>query len=162
MKRIAFFGMTLLAVLGLASCKTTQNSYKQAYEKAVQSESAQSTGTTVVAAPVQAEANTSASDVASVPVREEKVTVVTGDTPLKAYGIVCGSFTLKTNADALRQRMAGDGYPAVVVANETGRTYRVVVNSFDDKASAVAARDAFKKKYPDNSDFQSSWILYKK
>ena len=94
-------------------------------------------------------------------VREEKVTVVSGD-GIKAYGIVCGSFSLKANADALRQKLIGDGYPAVVVVNEAGKTYRVVVASYDTKEQAADAREQFKAKYPDNQDFQSAWLLYRK
>jgi cell division protein FtsN len=76
--------------------------------------------------------------------------------------VVCGSFALKANADALRQRLINDGYPAVVVINEVGRTYRVVCSSFATKEEAAKARDAFKARYPDNSDFQNAWILYNK
>ena len=39
--------------------------------------------------------------------------------------------------------------------------YRVAVSSFADKASAAKARDAFKAKYPNRSDFQGAWLLYR-
>ena len=39
--------------------------------------------------------------------------------------------------------------------------YRVVVSTFADRASAAAARDAFKAKYPERKDFQGSWLLYR-
>ena len=55
-----------------------------------------------------------------------------------------------------------DGYKAVVVVNEAGKTYRVVCASFDTKEEAVAERTKFKARYPDNQDFQSAWILYRK
>ena len=96
----------------------------------------------------------------NITVREEKVSVVTGQTTLKEYSVVCGSFSLKTNADALRTRLVNDGYPAMVVVNEAGKTYRVVCDSFDNRQQAAQARDRFKAKYPDNQDFQASWILY--
>lgn len=158
MKRIAYLTLSLCAVMALASCKSTKNAYQQAYEKAVQNDVVETAVQETPAAP----AKTVTENVASVPVREEKVTVVTGESALKTYGLVCGSFSLKTNADALRQRLVSDGYNAMVVVNEAGKTYRVIVNSFDTKDEAVAARSAFKAKYPDNQDFQNSWILYKK
>ena len=88
--------------------------------------------------------------------------MVTGDDEMKSYGIVCGSFSLKANADALRQRLIDDGYKAVVVVNEAGKTYRVVCASFSTKEEAVDERNKFKARYPENQDFQGAWILYKK
>ncbi|MCQ2111220.1 MAG: SPOR domain-containing protein [Bacteroidaceae bacterium] len=156
MKRTGFYSLVLMgAALTLVGCKSSQNTYKQAYEKAVEADVASNT---VAVTPVQ----TVPTDDSNVTVREEKVTVVSGNAALKDYSVVCGSFSLKTNADALRQRLAGDGFPAIVVVNEAGKTYRVICNSFDTKAEAAAARASFKAKYPDNQDFQQAWILYKK
>ncbi len=154
MKRNLFILLSAVTMLSLSACKSSQNAYKEAYEKAIQGDEPK----TVVEEPVQ---NQTKSEVANVTVREEKVTVVSGD-GIKAYGIVCGSFSLKANADALRQKLIGDGYPAVVVVNEAGKTYRVVVASFDTKEQAADAREQFKAKYPDNQDFQSAWLLYRK
>ena len=162
MKRVEYFLTVAMCVVAMASCKSSSNSYKQAYEKAVQQDVAQSETLNKVPEEVAAVKAVSQDEVASIPVREEKVSVVTGDAGLKAYAVVCGSFSLKTNADALRQRLVGDGYPAVVVLNEAGKTYRVVFNSFDTKERAVAARREFMGKYPDNQDFLAAWILYKK
>ena len=39
--------------------------------------------------------------------------------------------------------------------------YRVIVNTFADRASAAQARDAFKAKYPNIKDFQGAWLLYR-
>ena len=146
-------------MLSLSACKSSQNAYKEAYEKAISGDENKA----VIEEPVvvQNEVAT-AEDVSNISVREEKASVVSGDQEIKAYGIVCGSFSLKTNADALRERLVKDGYQAVVVVNEAGKTYRVVCASFDTKEEAVAERNKFKAKYPDNQDFQSAWILYKK
>ena len=158
MKKIVYLLMAG-TVLSLSACKSSQNAYKEAYEKAISGDENKA----VIEEPVvvQNEVAT-AEDVSNISVREEKVSVVSGDQEIKAYGIVCGSFSLKTNADALRERLVKDGYQAVVVVNEAGKTYRVVCASFDTKEEAVAERNKFKAKYPDNQDFQSAWILYKK
>jgi cell division protein FtsN len=152
-----FYLLIAGTVLSLSACKTSQNAYKQAYEKAVSGDEAK----TVIEEPVAVD-DPVVEDVSNVSVREEKVSVVTGDQNIKAYGIVCGSFQLKTNADALRESLVKDGYKAVVVVNEAGKTYRVVCASFDTKEEAVAERTRFKARYPDNQDFQSAWILYRK
>ena len=150
------------AVLSLSSCKSTENAYKKAYEKAVQEDVAAEVSTPTDVTPVQVVESQKAEKAEDVAVREEKVSVVTGTQTIKAYGIVCGSFSLKTNADALRERLLKDGYPAVVVVNQEGRTYRVVCESFDNKQDAVTARAKFKANYPNNADFQAAWILYSK
>ncbi len=157
MSRMTFYLLIAGTVLSLSACKTSQNAYKQAYEKAVSGDEAK----TVIEEPVAVD-DPVVEDVSNVSVREEKVSVVTGDQNIKAYGIVCGSFQLKTNADALRESLVKDGYKAVVVVNEAGKTYRVVCASFDTKEEAVAERTRFKARYPDNQDFQSAWILYRK
>ena len=146
------------AVLSLSACKSSQNAYKEAYEKAVSGDEVKTT----VEDPVAVNEAPTAEDVSNVSVREEKVSVVSGEQEIRAYGIVCGSFSLKANADALRERLVKDGYNAVVVVNEAGKTYRVVCASFDTKDEAVAERNKFKARYPDNQDFQSAWILYRK
>ena len=154
---MTFYLLIAGTVLSLSACKTSQNAYKQAYEKAVSGDEAK----TVIEEPVAVD-DPVVEDVSNVSVREEKVSVVTGDQNIKAYGIVCGSFQLKTNADALRESLVKDGYKAVVVVNEAGKTYRVVCASFDTKEEAVAERTRFKARYPDNQDFPSAWILYRK
>ncbi len=143
------------ALLSLSACKTSQSAYQQAYEKAVSGDESKA----AVEAPV---ATATADDVANESVREEKVSVVSGDQDIKAYGIVCGSYSLKTNADALRESLVKDGYKAVVVVNEAGKTYRVICASFDTKEEAVTERNKFKARYPNNKDFQAAWLLYRK
>jgi len=145
-------------LFSLSACKSSQNAYKEAYEKAVSNDEPKA----VIEEPVTQNEAPTAEDVTNISVREEKVSVVSGDQEIKAYGIVCGSFSLRANADALRDRLVKDGYQAVVVVNEAGKTFRVVCASFDTKEEAVAERTKFKARYPDNQDFQSAWILYRK
>ena len=101
---------------------------------------------------------------APIAVRQERVAVVTGD-GLKDFSVVCGSFGVKANADALKEQLAAEGYKTLVVENieapAGAARYRVIVGTFDDRASAAAARDAFKAKYPNRSDFQGAWLLYR-
>ena len=158
MKKIVYL-LIAGTVLSLSACKSSKNAYKEAYEKAVEGDAPKA----VIEEPVVADNQApTAEDVSNISVREEKVSVVSGEQEIKAYGIVCGSFSLKANADALRERLVNDGYKAVVVVNEAGKTYRVVCASFDTKEEAVAERTKFKARYPDNQDFQSAWILYRK
>lgn len=151
-------------MLAFSSCKSSESAYKKAYEKAKQQELAEPQDsapveevTPVVSAPVEAKV------VESTPagVRQEKVTVVAGNDGLLDYSVVCGSFGVKANADNLKSFLDGEGYNAVIVFNAEAAMYRVVVSTFHDRASAAAARDAFKAKYPSRKDFQGAWLLYR-
>lgn len=162
MKKLAVLGMGVCIALAFASCKSQESAYKKAYEKAKQQELAETQETT----PAQQETTPvvsvpSVKVVESVPadVRQEKVTVVAGN-GLKNYSVVCGSFGVKANAENLKAYLDKEGYNAMVVFNAEKAMYRVVVSTFDDRASAAAARDAFKAKYPAREDFQGSWLLY--
>lgn len=164
MKNLAVLGMGVCIALAFSSCKSSESAYKKAYEKAKQQELAEPqttapTGeeTPVVSAPIEARV------VERVPadVRHEKVTVVSGTNGLKDYSVVCGSFGVKANAESLKTFLDREGYQALVVFNADAAMYRVIVNTFADKASAADARDAFKAKYPNRKDFQGAWLLYR-
>lgn len=164
MKKLAILGTGLCIVLAFSACKSSESAYKKAYEKAKQQELAEPEVTApvettpVVAAPVE----TPKTPASTAPVREEKVTVVSGaENGLKNYSVVCGSFGLKANAESLKDYLDGQGYNALIVFNADKAMYRVVVSTFDDRASAAQARDAFKAKYPNREDFQGSWLLYR-
>ena len=149
MRKLVVLGMGVCLVLAFASCKSSESAYKKAYEKAKQQELAEPQVeapvevTPVVAAPVTTPkvADTSG-------VRQEKVTVVSGNDGLKDYSVVAGSFGVKANAEGLKDWLDAQGYQATIAFNA-------------DKAAAADARDAFKAKYPNRSDFQGAWLLYR-
>lgn len=161
MKNLAMLGMGVCIVLAFTSCKSSESAYKKAYEKAKQQELAEpqvnnSVDVTPVAtAPVAVKTGKDAS------VRQEKVTVVSGTDALKEYSVVCGSFGLKANAEGLKDFLDAEGYSAAIAFNAEAAMYRVIVNTFSDKAAAADARDAFKAKYPNRKDFQGAWLLYR-
>ena len=155
-------------MLAFASCKSSESAYKKAYEKAKQQELAEPQVeapvevTPVVAPPVVTAPVTEAPKVVDTSgIREEKVTVVSGNDGLKDYSVVAGSFGVKANADGLKEWLDAQGYQATIAFNAEKAMYRVIVSSFTDKAAAADARDAFKAKYPNRSDFQGAWLLYR-
>lgn len=159
MRKLVVLGMGLCVVLAFTSCKSSESAYKKAYEKAKQQELAEPQVTEPVdVTPVATTTVTKSKDNHSV--REEKVTVVSGD-GLKDYSVVCGSFGLKANAEGLKDYLDGQGYNSIVVFNPDKAMYRVIVGTYADRMAAADARDAFKAKYPNRSDFQESWLLYR-
>ena len=158
MKKLLVLGLGICVAFAFASCKSSESAYKKAYEKAKQQETTQPVSQTaandvtpVVAAPVQTNNPSPASVPAQGAARQERVSVVSGS-GLQDYSVVCGSFGVKTNAD---------NYSSIVVFNSDNNMYRVIVSSFADYATAQQARDAFKAKYPNRSDFQGAWLLYR-
>lgn len=165
MKKILLLGAAVCAVFMMSSCKSKESAYKKAYEKA----KAQQTQTTVTPAvsttPVQQVTTqtvtpvttTPVADYSNVQVRNENVSFVEGS-PLKQYGVVVASVTIKSNGVALMQKLAGQGYNSCVAqAQVNGQTfYRVVACSFDTKADAAQKRAQLETQYP------GAWLLYKK
>ena len=149
MRKLVVLGMGVCLVLAFASCKSSESAYKKAYEKAKQQELAEP----------QVEAPVEVTPVVAAPVT--KVTVVSGNDGLKDYSVVAGSFGVKANAEGLKDWLDAQGYQATIAFNADKAMYRVIVSSFADKAAAADARDAFKAKYPNRSDFQGAWLLYR-
>jgi cell division protein FtsN len=157
MKKFAYVALSLCAILAMSSCKSSESAYRKAYEKVQLQGNANNQATAPVAVqttttPVAKESNDA--------VRQEKVSVVSGD-EIKGYSVVCGSFSLKANAEGLKTYLDNKGYKTTIAFNAEKAMYRVVLASFDDRAAAAQARDAFKAKYPDRKDFQGSWLLYR-
>ena len=124
MNRISILALAFCAVALLTSCKSRELEYKKAYEKA-QAQAAQTQQTTVATttpatqnvqiAPV-ATTQPQTVDVSNEPVRTESVNLISGPA-LKAYSVVCGSFSLKTNAEGLQQTLKAKGYNPSIVYN---------------------------------------------
>ena len=118
MKKLVVLGMGVCLVLAFASCKSSESAYKKAYEKAKQQELAEPQveapveDTPVVAAPVT---TTKVADTSGV--RQEKVTVVSGNEGLKDYSGVAGSFGVKANAEGLNDWVDGQGYHSTLAFN---------------------------------------------
>ena len=145
MKKIVTLGLGLCVAVAFTSCKSQESAYKKAYEKAKQQQAAEqqqpTTTTQVAVAPVQTTTTT-------------PVHTTTTPTTVKAYSVVCGSLSLKSNAQGLQQRLKNQGYAAQIAYN--GKLYRVVASTFDDRASAATSRNKLRETYPD------AWLLYNK
>lgn len=159
MKKFFVWGAALCMVFALGSCKSGESAYKKAYEQAKLRETMQGEAnpaqqnTPVEVTPVTPVRPTQPVDVSNVPVRTENLTVISGS-GLKKYSVVCGSFGVKANAERLQQVLSGSGYAAQIALNPSNNMYRVIAATYDDKATAVQARDGLRSKYPD------AWLLY--
>ena len=154
MKKFSF-GIALLAAIALVGCKSSESSYKKAYEKAkAQEMSEQTIAQPVTVTPVETvtPVQQSVTPVDNSDLRTERLTPVNNGT-LKSYNVVCGSFKNLDNANNLRSTLQSKGYNAQVAQNPDTGMYRVIASSFDDRGSAVSSRDVLRATYPD------AWIL---
>lgn len=162
MKKYMVLCAGLCVAMAFTSCKSSESAYRKAYNKAKAQEEAQQSapeqtesGANVVA-PIETKPATDTQVVDNadnVQVRKESVSLIDGS-GLKNFSVVVGSFSLKTNADGLQQRLKNAGYDAQIVKNTDRNMYRVVAATFDSKADAAASRNEFRAKYPD------AWLLF--
>ena len=161
MKKSVLFGLLSVAFV-FTSCKSKESAYKQAYEAAKAQETTQvQVNAPVAVTPVET-VPVATNDYESTPVRQEQVAAVSVSGELKAYSVVCGSFSLQANAQNLKDYLVGEGYKAGIVKNVEKNMFRVIIGSYDTKVEAAQARESFKVKYPSRVDFQGSWILLNK
>jgi len=155
MKRNLILGLAILTALAFVSCKSSESSYKKAYDKAKQQEQVQQSTTPVqvtpVVAPVQPVTPVVQKEDNS-DLRKESLKAVSGS--LKEYNVVCGSFKSLDNANNLCSTLKNKGYAAIVAQNPSTGMYRVIATSSSTRAEAVSARDKLRSTYPD------AWLLY--
>lgn len=157
-EKLAIAAFSVCAIACFSSCKSNESMYKKAYEKA--QAQAKAEPTTVVKAeepePVKVTPVTTTTtpkqDTSSETTRSEKLTVVSG-AGLKAYSVVCGSFSVKANAEGLQSTLKKKGYAAQIALNNERKLYRVIASTFDSKSEAVSSRNTLRSSYPD------AWLL---
>lgn len=161
MNKIVIIAMGICTAAFVSSCKSNESMYKKAYEKAqAQTQTvAQPQQTVQVAqapAPVKVApvtTTTSTADNSNVGVRSEQVTLISGS-GIKTYSVVCGSFGLRANADALQNTLKSKGYNAQIVQQSTGKKlYRVVAATSDQKSEVVQKLTTLRATYAD------AWVL---
>ncbi len=150
MKKTFFLGFIAVALLiGASSCKSKESAYKAAYMKAQEKEVAEEV-------PVENEVVTTQAPVQE-RVSNERISIIDDDaSKLKLYNVVVGSFSVKTNASSLKERLIKDGYNTFIARNNQ-MMYRVIAGSFDTRKEAEELRDAIKLKY--SPEFSDAWLL---
>ena len=163
MKKLFVIAFAACVAFTFTSCKSSKNSaFKTAYEEARQAELAEGAGQQSDAVDIAPVVSSTKAEVDTT-YRTEKVVLSSGaEGSLKAFSVVCGSYSRKEGAENIRQSLVGEGYNAIVVQNPSTGLYRVVCASCDTKEEAAAARDKFKAAHAGNSDYQKAWLLYNK
>jgi len=163
MKKYMVICAGLCVALAFSSCKSKESAYRKAYDKAKAQDAANvvdNSGyddtpvvTPFVDTPVTDNSSNNTTNYDNVSVRTENVSVVSGS-GLKAYSVVVGSFSVRSNAENLVSRLRSQGYDAQLAYNSARDMYRVVASTFADKGSAVQSRTNLRNTYPD------AWLLF--
>ena len=162
MKKLFVIAIAACVAFSFTSCKSSKDAYKTAYDEARQAELAEGNGQESEAVEIAPVAS-STTDPVDTTYRTEKVVLSSGaEGSLKAFSVVCGSYSRKEGAENVRQSLVDEGYNAIVVQNPATGLYRVVCASCDTKEEAAIARDKFKADHPRNNDYQKAWLLYNK
>lgn len=152
---IALYALFLLLLSTIVySCKTTENNYRQAYERTMARDSARTDFTQTVYGRYR-------SQVAEVPLeyagdtitaRRTQVTVTTdgGATrdSLHQYCVVAGEFKQLFNAKSMQERLVNSGLSGAFVVQNREPYYYVLAGSFRDFASALALRNRLQSAPP--------------
>lgn len=167
MKKSFVLVLAVCSVFALVSCKSKQAEFENAYDDIRGSEldSSQESDAIDIAPVASSTVKEEVKEEVEVDdsYRTEKVVVAEGaEGQLKAFSVVCGSFSVKPNADKLRASLIEEGYDAIVVQNPATGMYRVICASYDSRQQAAEARAQFKADHPNDSDFQKAWLLYNK
>lgn len=138
------FIVLLLAMLYCmeGNAQKVNSAYRKAYMKAKAQAEAES----------QAAAKNNGATGNSTPVRTESVAFVEG-AQLQKYGVVAGSFSLKANAQGLKNMLISKGYEASVVLNTSTSIYRVIACSASSLEDGEALLRNVSELYP------NSWLL---
>jgi len=174
MNKLSGFVLLLAFVIGFGACKPKQSAYKSVYEAAKEREMNETTqqAPAAVSKPAPTYPVYSSQDnYSDEKVRQEKITAVNeaDASGLRAYSVVIASLAVKPGADALKAKMENEGNKIILAQNEQGM-YRVIIASYDDKASAVEKRNEIRDSYQSKGStdflrktygipFDDLWIL---
>lgn len=157
MKKVIF--LTLIAVLGLGSCKSTKKSATTPYTPPTQQTAAPTAPPKVFTVPEKQETTPVKAEEKPVTMRKEAITFTQPEEQNQnSYFIIIGSFSSMENAKNFRQTLLSEGFTPIIVQSETGY-YRVTVDSFAEETSARARLLDIRNTYPKYAD---TWLLIKK
>ena len=137
MKNIVLLLAMLAAILGLASCHTTEANYKAAYDKAVE-KTRENMGDAHMQAARMAYTEVVNGD--SVRLLRSFCNIVDGKpTDVKKYSIVVAMFDQVINARSYRDRLhTKEGFDSYIVYTAKDKKYCVVAQGYDNKGQAAA------------------------
>jgi len=158
---------TILAVLTLTGCKTTEANYRAAYETAKERADTGGLDSTVYAR-IRQEARPGTvkvgNDTMPLVTQHVKPTPVDGETDngvtgLSRYNIVVAQFKQIFNAKSMVRRLKENGYPDAMIVETREPLYYVVASTHNDAASALRGLETIKAQPPLTLRDPFPWVL---
>lgn len=140
MKNIVLLLAMLAAILGLASCHTTEANYKAAYDKAVEKTRENMGEDNYAHMQAARMAYTEVVNGDSVRLLRSFCNIVDGKpTDVKKFSIVVAMFDQVINARSYRDRLhTKEGFDSYIVYTAKDKKYCVVAQGYDNKGQAAA------------------------
>lgn len=145
MRQTTFFIIVITFLGVISSCKTTEENYRAAYEKAVAGRDSLTAFENTIYGRQRRNAGSSLTMVGNdtVEIISNRVQVTEGGggirENLKPYNVVVGQFKQLMNAKSLRERLVDAGYPSTFVVQTAEPYYYIVLNSYLSRDDAVRA-----------------------
>lgn len=165
MKHLAFI-LLAGALLGIASCKTSEENYRAAYEKAIAGrDSLTALDNTIYGAGRRnMGSRTAVAGADTAEVRTARVAVTDGGGGIREwlhpYSVVVGQFKQLFNAHSMRERLADAGYPRAFVVETAEPYYYVILSSHDSQSEAIHALAAIPSDFPVAMKAPLPFVLY--
>lgn len=152
---LCFLLTSALSFFVITSCKTNENNYRKAYERATAQNDRNVTDfESTIYNRYRGNVKDVTLDVDGTPVNARIATVRLTDDGggirewLKKYNVVVGEFKQKFNANSLRSRFVDAGYPRTFLVENGEPYYYIVVASSDNVSEIAAFADSMKVKSP--------------
>lgn len=155
MKHILLLVLTVAIVLGVASCRTTEENYRAAYQKALAGREDATPIDSTIYGKVRRQMRTTLLMVGSDTL--ELRTMFVNPTPddneqpttiPATYGVVVGQFKTLFNARSMRKRLADAGYEQASIVNTAEPYYYVVASWHPTGADAAQGVERVRKDLP--------------
>lgn len=158
-----FILLTVLALIALTGCKTTEANYRAAYETAKERTNTGGLDSTVYAR-IRQEARPGmvkvGNDTMPLTTQYVKPTAIDGTAkPLDRYNIVVAQFKQLFNAKSMVGRLNEAGYADASIAETKEPLYYVIASGHGDAASALHGLEAIKAQPPLPLRDPFPWVL---
>lgn len=158
-----FILLTILTLLALTGCKTTEANYRAAYETAKERANTGGLDSTVYAR-IRHEARPGTvkvgNDTMPLVTQNVKPTAIDGITePLSRYNIVVAQFKQLFNAKSMVGRLKATGYTDASIVETKEPLYYVIASSHNDAASALKGLESIKSQPPLPMRDPFPWVL---
>lgn len=155
---------TLLVVMTLGGCKTTEENYRRAYEAAVAKQNEAFTADEIASINHEEAIPKSVYKGDSIPLKGVYVSTVKVDPPVTAalrYNLIVATFKQKFNAMSVLERLRASGYDDVRLLIDRDQLYYVDAVSTDSLDKAVEALRKIRKNPPLQMRSPCPYILQK-